>query len=255
MRRRRSNYQAYGSEDGSYILSVSDMMSGLLFIFIITLVFFVIKYKSINRSLASRDQIRTEILHTVEEKIMDMNINKNLDVHVDTKSGVITLRDSEDKMFFRSGEATPEANGTMAIESLSDILSTVLPCYTSNVELCQMEPPPPLEERTLETVFIEGHTDIIPIRKGYKYEDNWDLSTNRALETYRILINKKPELSELVNQAGRKLFSISGYGATRRISNGDTPEEMALDRRIDFRLVMLPPDQQTIRLENELRAR
>lgn len=252
--RRRSSY-TYESEEGSYILSVSDLMSGLLFIFIITLVFFVIKYKSINKSLASRDQIRTEILHTVDEKIQDMNIEKNLDVQVDTKNGVITLRDKEDKLFFRSGMAYPEENGIMAIESLSDILTGVLSCYTSQVEYCQIEPPPPLEQRTLEGLYIEGHTDIVPMGRSVKYEDNWDLSTHRAIETYRILIGKNAILESLTNLSGKKIFSVSGYGETRRLSTGDSPKERAMDRRIDFRLVMSPPDMLPSEIEQQLQAR
>ncbi|SEA68385.1 OmpA family protein [Desulfuromusa kysingii] len=252
--RRRSSY-TYESEEGNYILSVSDLMSGLLFIFIITLVFFVIKYKSINKSLASRDQIRTEILHTVDEKIQDMNIEKNLDVYVDTKNGIITLRDKKDKMFFRSGMAQPEENGIMAIESLSDIFAGILPCYTSQADLCQLEMLPPLEERTLESVYIEGHTDIVPVGPACKYEDNWDLSANRAIKTYQILTKKNSILEDLTNQSGQKIFSVAGYAGTRSLSSGDSPKERALDRRIDFRLVMSPPDKLSSEIEQQFQAR
>lgn len=254
MRRRDPNLSS-NDDGGSYILSVSDMMSGLLFIFIITLVFFVVKYKSINKSLMSRDEIRKEILHTIEEQISQMDIEKNLAISIDKNNGVITLRDKKDKLFFRSAEAKPEENATMAIESLSDIFVSTLSCYTKNTDGCSLVPVPSEEERKLGSVFIEGHTDILNLRQPNKYEDNWDLSTHRAMETYKVLIAKNPALLELKNQSGENVFSVSGYGSTRRLSKGDSPQELAIDRRIDFRLVMASPKANPLSIQSQLDER
>lgn len=238
---RRNLASEMPQDEGSYILSVSDMMSGLLFIFIITLIFFVMKYKSINKSLASRDQIRTEILHAIDDQIELQGIKKNLDIHVDKKNGVINLRDKNDQMFFRSGEDEPEANGKMIIEGLASILADILPCYTSDISGCAMEHVPPEEQRTLEAVFIEGHTDVDPIRAGFRFADNWVLSVHRAISTYRIIKDRQPILENLRNNAGEKIFSVSGYGSTRRLSSDESDRSKALDRRIAFRFIMSPP--------------
>jgi flagellar motor protein MotB len=233
------------------------MMSGLLFIFIITLVFFVVKYKSINKSLMSRDEIRQEILHTIEDKLSAMDVQKNLAISIDKNSGIITLRDKKDKLFFRSSEAVPEENAKMAIESLSDIFASTLSCYTKNTLGCSLIPIPAEKDRQLGSVFIEGHTDILKVRQPNinNFQDNWDLSTHRAMETYKILIRKNQTLSELKNQNEENVFSVSGYGATRRLSKGDSPQELALDRRIDFRLVMASPKANPLNIQSQLDER
>ncbi len=56
---------------------------------------------------------------------------------------------------------------------------------------------------------VEGHTDNTPIKAG-KYQDNWDLSTERALTVVRFLIDQgiKP-----------KRLSATGYGEFQPLNN------------------------------------
>jgi len=244
-------------EDSSYIMSISDLMSGLVFIFIIILVYFVIHYKSVNKSLASRDATRTRILQTIKEKIEEKELDKNLAIVIDAKNGVIHIRDKADQMFFRSGKAVPEENGVIVIEGLSDLLKEIVPCYTtSHEEYCMLLPHPKKEDRKLETIFIEGHTDSIPIY-NQKFKSNWELSVARAIATYNILVNKNEILKNITNESGRRIFSVSGYGDTRPISESNNGKDCQQDRRIDLRFIMTPHDNEEIKkiMEKPLSAK
>ena len=81
---------------------------------------------------------------------------------------------------------------------------------------------------------IEGHTDNKPIVGDLikKYATNWELSTARATAVLRYLQdNAKVDGKHLV---------AAGYGEFRPVSPNDTPEQRALNRRIE--IVLVPRD-------------
>lgn len=88
-------------------------------------------------------------------------------------------------------------------------------------------------EASVETVFIEGHTD-----ETGDDESNWTLSTERAGTTFRTLTQTVPELRHFRNRTANEILSISGYSSTRRVNSGSTSEARAKNRRIDLRFVM-----------------
>ena len=77
---------------------------------------------------------------------------------------------------------------------------------------------------------VEGHTDNTPIKAG-KYQDNWDLSTERALTVVRFLVNQgiKP-----------KRLSATGYGEfqplNNLIENFSLEEINSKNRRIELKI-------------------
>jgi chemotaxis protein MotB len=92
---------------------------------------------------------------------------------------------------------------------------------------------------TLETVFIEGHTDPTGVAdRAERDRRNWQLSTNRATATYRALVADAPELTTFRNRLGEQLLSVSGYSSTRPIAAGDDKEAWKRNRRIDLRFAM-----------------
>lgn len=78
-------------------------------------------------------------------------------------------------------------------------------------------------------VRIEGHTDNRPISTA-KYPSNWELSTARATNVIRYLI----EHSGL----SPKRLSAAGYGEYRPVSDNGTDAGRADNRRVD--IVLLP---------------
>ena len=63
----------------------------------------------------------------------------------------------------------------------------------------------------------EGHTDNDPVPENSKFENNWDLSTARALNIVQYISNK--------SKIPEKQFSAMGYGEFRPVVNIDAVEK------------------------------
>ena len=75
---------------------------------------------------------------------------------------------------------------------------------------------------------VEGHTDNLPIRTA-PYPSNWELSTARATEVLRYLID--------VGGLAPERMSAAGYGEYRPIAPNDSEEGRAKNRRVDIVLL------------------
>ena len=150
------------SEDAGYWISISDLMAGLLIIFILSLTYYMLNYSEKTSRLIDNDRVRTEIILTIEKYLRDRGI---LDVQVDIEHGVLRLPEG---ILFDSGEAEIKFQGRGVIQVLGPTLQDVLDRdeYAGRVE----------------TVFVEGHTDSMPIHK--KFASNWELSTQRAINAW-----------------------------------------------------------------------
>ncbi len=231
--------QSFSEEGGDYLVSVSDMMAGLLFVFIITLMVFVMNFQGATDSLTNTEQLREGML----EQIADELSRRGVRVLLVEDHGVLRL--TENEILFSSGSADLRNEDLPRLAVLGEVLETVLACYAGRAT----DPPPALcrdaQPGRLEAVFLEGHTDNMPVRGG-PYGDNWTLSANRALRTYRALLQARPGLSTLVSHRGQPLFSVSGYGEGRPVVAHPNPTPEPRNRRIDLRFVMVPPANPTI---------
>ena len=72
---------------------------------------------------------------------------------------------------------------------------------------------------------VEGHTDNIPISSG-RYQSNWNLSADRAAAVANALIEAGP-LDE-------DLFRVMGLASTCPRQPNSTPENRALNRRVEI---------------------
>lgn len=230
-----TRYEAAAGDEASesYLASVSDLMSGLIFFFILVLLAFVINYRQATGELTDTLEVRDEILAQVRDLL------ERDGVRVQVGEGLLRLPES---ILFPLGSAELTPEGQRALRSLARALSTVLPCYVGNPD----DPLPPgcpagARRGKLDAVFIEGHTDNLPLRDTARYADNWELSTARARRTYQALIAVAPELDALRNFAGQPLFSIAGYADRRPVAPNDTDANRQLNRRIDVRLIMASP--------------
>ncbi|TGK13336.1 OmpA/MotB family protein [Leptospira stimsonii] len=112
----------------------------------------------------------------------------------------------DDKISFDSGSADLKKAILPALDKIKDILVN----YPGNL------------------IIIEGHTDNIPIRTK-KFADNWQLSGERALSVLHYFLENK-------NLDARNM-SLAGYGEFQPIVSNDTPENRALNRRVDIVVV------------------
>ncbi len=79
--------------------------------------------------------------------------------------------------------------------------------------------------KSTHTVSVQGHTDNLPIHTE-KSPSNWDLSTMRAVNVLRYLINK--------GKCPPKRLSAAGFGEFQPIFPNDTAEHRAKNRRVEF---------------------
>lgn len=108
-------------------------------------------------------------------------------------------------VLFASGSARLSKEGRAAIEEVSGLLSS-------------------LADRRYQ---IEGHTDNVPIHTA-AFPSNWELAAARAISVVALMSDKGME--------PRRVSAVS-YGETTPIASNDTPENKALNRRIEIVVV------------------
>jgi chemotaxis protein MotB len=159
------------------------------------------------------------------------------------------LRLGEEILF---AKGSPDTTNDKAIDILAQALATVLPCYTAITSLPPTDCPP--KRAVIESIFIEGHTDVDVLTPRQGMRDNLDLSAIRAANTFRRLVAKRADLLEFKNTREFAILSVSGYGEYRPAAPGEpTLENKAKNRRIDLRILMTTPRaEDAARFEREI---
>jgi chemotaxis protein MotB len=147
----------------------------------------------------SQDSLLNSLHNTVKKALLAF---KSDEISVEMKNGKVYVSLS-DKLLFKSGSAAVEEKGLSAIGTVADVLN-------KNPEI---------------DVLIEGHTDNIPIKTA-KYEDNWALSTDRALSIVRLLSND--------HNVDPKRLEAAGRGEYYPKSDNETVEGRAKNRRTEI---------------------
>ncbi len=253
-------------EDENYFVSMTDMMVGILFIFIIMLMVFALNFRTqtdateqltaeaeqltaeqkeqLQRAdelakqiadlrnqisqeigeLNKADQARNLLLEAIEERLDQVGLS----VTIDKNTGVLRL--TEEAIRFAPEESSLDSRAQQNVFAVARVLRDILPAYTAcpDGRAC-----PGSSGYVVETVFIEGHTD-----KTGSDNLNWKLSTERAVNTYRRMVDDFPELRGLLNSQGKEILSVSGYAYTRPVIEQDDAEGYGKNRRIDLRFVM-----------------
>lgn len=228
-------------DEENYFVSMTDMMVGLVFIFIIMLMYFALQFQDITDQMTGADRERTEILKQLQQSLKE----KGVPVTIDTQNGILHLPDA---ILFDPSQAELKPDGRVAVGHLADALAEVLPCYTS---ARSGEAPRPSTCRDtpyqIEAVYVEGHTDLDPYVGGGQISDNLDLSAFRATNTFRELIHRRPEIGHRCAKTRsdcEAVLSVSGYGSERPVVAGNSDAAKRSNRRIDLRLTMIAPDSQ-----------
>lgn len=236
-----SEYNAHGIEEESYFVSMTDLMVGMLFVFIIMLMAFALnlreqedKFDQTTSELTQANETRKEMLEDIKKSLEQRGVK----VIVDPENGVLRL---PEELLFPRGEYELTARGHNALDQLANVLELILPCYANSAIIpssCQRA-----HKGRLEALFIEGHTDDKPIasRMANGVANNWELSTERAIATFNALIAQEPMLETLANDNHLKLLGVSGYAQFRPVRTDGTEEARAANRRIDLRFLMATP--------------
>ena len=225
------------AEEENYFVSMTDLMVGLVFVFIILLMYFALQFQEVTEELTGANQTRTEILEKIQETLKD----KGVPVIIDRENGILRLPDS---ILFDSGQNQLKSEGRVNVGYLAAALRDVLPCYSKGIERSASCPS---SKHLIESVYVEGHTDSDRFAGAGALKDNWDLSVVRATNTFRALTELQPELVSLCSPKQTKcepILSVSGYGPQRPVpgTKGTENERKQQNRRIDLRLIMMAPD-------------
>ncbi|MEN8126362.1 MAG: OmpA family protein [Planctomycetota bacterium] len=126
------------------------------------------------------------------------------DVKVDPQAGTITVT-LPNSILFSSGKATLKNSTSSELDHIYSVLR---------------------ERYSGKKVDVVGHTDTDPIRKTKNlWQDNWDLSSGRALTVLRYLVSK-----------GVSPQSIRGVacGQSRPVANNSSSAGKAKNRRVEI---------------------
>lgn len=230
-------------EEESYFISMSDMMVGLLFIFIILLLYFALQFRQTTETLTGAGETRREILETLKRRLDERLRPYDLTVRIDPVTGVLSLPNS---VLFSTGEYELSPEGRAAVGIVAEELAAVLPCYAdvaAGGTPCRGRAPAP---HKIDAILVEGHTDSDPLQGSGAIRDNFDLSALRATHTFRQLVGVRPDLQGLENRSGSRpvpILGVAGYGDFRPDpeADGASEEQKAKNRRIDLRFLMVTP--------------
>jgi flagellar motor protein MotB len=243
----------------SYFVSMTDLMVGMLFVFVIMLMAFALDYRQAEVSkeetvqeLKSAEDARAEMLRDLKRLLQESGVR----VEIDERHGILRLPEA---ILFAKGDATLTAQGREALARVGWALTEVLPCFArvNNVDISGLfkDRCPQKPGARLEAIFVEGHTDSDPYAPGAG-RTNWELSVERAITTYRSLAPAQSLLAGLQNDTGQALLSVAGYGEQRPIAQNDSEDKKRRNRRIDLRFIMATPKpEQVDDIEREVKKR
>lgn len=225
-------------EENPYWMSFSDVMSALLIIFILASVALIVQLMEIQEKLRQQqmefnqeiqdlqkaEEVRRTILHETAELLHKRGIR----VTVSENDTVLSI--PNEILGFGTAEFEITADFQSTALEIGEVISEVIH-RDNRVEY-------------LDTIFVEGHTDNRPLR-GFMGKGNWGLSSFRAISLWQLWDENLPEayqLDSLVNKDKQPLFSVSGYGPTRPVTEfQETEDEFRANRRIDIRFTIRRP--------------
>lgn len=143
------------------------------------------------------DDYLARVYKRVETQMKRLKLDRDIELVKDRGAVVLRVKDS---ILFDSGSVTVKPGAYPVLEKISHLVK-----------------PLPFGLR------IEGHTDNIPAGRTVT---NWDISMMRAVNVLKVFVQE--EFFPL------QRMSAVGYGAQKPIVANDTPEQRALNRRVEF---------------------
>lgn len=167
--------------------------------------------------LSDREKTIAELQRMINEQNQRVQslLNNVKDALLGFSSDELTVREEggkvyvamSDKLLFESGKAIVNEQGKNALGKLAQVLN----------------------RQTDIDVYIEGHTDNVPIKTAV-FQDNWDLSVIRATSVVRILTGTYGVQPLQIQPCGR--------GEFKPVDSNETAEGRARNRRTE--IIMAP---------------
>jgi chemotaxis protein MotB len=143
------------------------------------------------------EQLQTELV----DYLTDVGMEKSVAVEMDERGLVLRFQDS---VLFEKSKADILSQSIGVLREIANIL-----------------------KNNDNPIRIEGHTDDLPINTT-KFPSNWELSTTRATNVLRFLIQE--------GLPGNRLSAV-GYGEFRPLMPNNSEESRKSNRRVDLVLI------------------
>ena len=144
-----------------------------------------------------------DLMEHLEDYVETLGLGNKITIEIEERGIVVRFMDD---VFFDSGSAEVKPESFEILKAAAEILNR--------------------EEFINRQIRVEGHTDSDPILRSSKYPTNWELSSNRATNVLRYLV-------EIESMDGQRVSS-SNYSYYRPIVANDSPENKAKNRRVDI---------------------
>ena len=260
-----NRYISSNNSDGNYFVSMTDLMVGVLFIFIIMLMIFALnlgkKYDICAERLLRLENAHEKLIREsreVEENLVvcrkDLSktkqdledTNREVRAVLSTRNQILDQLQSRisadgtkvqvDKengvvslradLLFEKGNANLTVDGLKIMRRVADEMAEILPCYADAAPSSRQPDCSKGGIGRLDTVLIEGHTDSDKYAPG-SAKNNWILSAERAISAFRVITEGNEVFSDIKNDLQQDLIGVSGYEARRPTDRlpGQTVEE------------------------------
>ena len=275
-----------------YTLSISDLLMGFLFVFILILLKFIIDYHE-KKNILSKPLIeRAELLKNLKKQIEKKDIN----VEIDTENGILELPEI---LCFSKSKHELSNEQKEGLEKIRKIFSRII-CY-SNLNSGEMKkrwhliyakkfekkkycPEKKYNHKhgLVDTILVEGHADSTPVGENLCecekdmfgldidckcIRTNIDLSMERAKNVFKFLLQyREPTrqnpiptgnyLYALVNKKDKSLFGVTSYGNLRssdQRNNRKPNSSTEKERCINIRFIMSQSDDIQTHLKKKLK--
>jgi chemotaxis protein MotB len=284
----RPQIQREDVEEAGYLASASDLMVGLLFIFILMVVILSQRVSDTTPLLTDIEPVIPVLDETLivttepadptpaepEPSTSEPAVTSKLDptpptplvpvttiigkklraggvnVIIDPTSGVITLPGDA---LFPLGAADLSNSGKATLTLAKSILNQILPCYIYSERISRSDCPENSENVEIETIFIEGHTDSSPLNRGIY--TNWHLGLDRARAIYDVIV--PGQMQNFKNERTLEVVGISSYADKR--PNKENPTDDSKNRRVELRFVLAyksnenKSPQETIQIQERIK--
>jgi len=155
--------------------------------------------KSIRDRLTDKERGYEEKLQELEKMLDKLNVGDQVQFEATGKGLHIRMGD---RLLFDIGKAKLKPQAIPILKKIADLV-----------------------RNNLKEVYVEGHTDNIPIHTK-QFPSNWELSTARAMSVIRYL--------HVVEGIPGKRLAAVGHGQFRPLVPNDTPAHRAKNRRVEI---------------------
>lgn len=156
---------------------------------------------TIEDDLDVEEELRS-LLSDLNEYVETLGLGEEIIIQVEERGIVVRFMDN---VFFDSGSAEVKPESFNILKTVAELLNR--------------------EEFAKRQIKVEGHTDSDPILRSAKFPSNWELSSARATNVLRYLVETEKM------DGGR--ISASAYSYYRPIVPNDTAENKSKNRRVD----------------------